>query len=163
LLVSIATAVGALVMLNVEFDAPESNIKTFGDALWWAVSTVTTVGYGDRYPTTTEGRVVAFILMLLGLGLFSVVTARIATFLIVEDSTDDESVHARLGRIEQLLEEHSRMNTRGSETALTSTGTAGLEVVDALPGEAAEADTATLVASAGSSFRGNDVRDEYET
>jgi voltage-gated potassium channel len=43
-----------------------SNIKNFGDGLWWAITTVTTVGYGDRYPTTTEGRCLAVGLMIMG-------------------------------------------------------------------------------------------------
>ena len=42
---------------------PESNIRTAGDAIWWAVATITTVGYGDRYPVTAEGRVVTATLM----------------------------------------------------------------------------------------------------
>jgi voltage-gated potassium channel len=100
-LVAVATIAGAVTILNVELGAPDPNIRTFGDAVWWAVSTVTTVGYGDRYPTTSEGRLIAFVLMVLGLGLFSAVTARIATFFIVDDATD--SVSARLDRIELLL------------------------------------------------------------
>jgi voltage-gated potassium channel len=103
LLVSVATIAGAIIVLNVEFDAPDSNIQSFGDALWWAVSTVTTVGYGDRYPTTSEGRAVAFVLMVLGLGLFSVVTARIASFFLAEEEQD--GVSARLERIEALLQQ----------------------------------------------------------
>src|SRR6059058_579080 len=51
--------------------APGSNIKTADDAIWWAFATVTTVGYGDRYPVTPEGRFVAALLMCAGVGLFS--------------------------------------------------------------------------------------------
>lgn len=89
----IATAVlavflGALAMLDAEREAPTSptganpNITTFGDALWWATTTVTTVGYGDRYPVTFEGRLVAFVLMLVGIGTVGVITAALATWLI---------------------------------------------------------------------------------
>jgi voltage-gated potassium channel len=56
-----------------------ANIKTFGDALWWALSTMTTVGYGDRYPTTGEGRLVAGGLMLAGVALLGVITASLAS------------------------------------------------------------------------------------
>ena len=61
--------VAAISILQVE-SAPESNIKTAEDALWWALTTMTTVGYGDRYPVTTEGRLIAGVLMCAGVGLF---------------------------------------------------------------------------------------------
>ncbi len=57
----------------------ESNITTAGDALWWSITTITTVGYGDRYPVTFEGRILAMILMLAGLGLFGVLSGIIAS------------------------------------------------------------------------------------
>jgi voltage-gated potassium channel len=59
-------------------------IATPFDALWWGISTMTTVGYGDVYPTTAEGRIAASALMLLGIGLFSAVTAIITSFLVSE-------------------------------------------------------------------------------
>ena len=65
-----------------------SNIKTFTDGLWWAVTTVTTVGYGDRYPTTTEGRFLAVLLMITGISLVGVITASVAAWF-VKLSQDD--------------------------------------------------------------------------
>jgi len=60
------------------------------DALWWGITTMTTVGYGDVYPTTAEGRIAASALMLLGIGLFSAVTAVITSFLVSQrDSAPD--------------------------------------------------------------------------
>jgi voltage-gated potassium channel len=59
--------VGALAVLDVEQSAPEAKILTFGDALWWAITTITTVGYGDMYPVTPLGRVVAAALMMSGI------------------------------------------------------------------------------------------------
>ncbi len=59
--------------------SPSSNIKTAEDAIWWAYCTMTTVGYGDKYPVTTEGRVIGMILMTFGVGLFSTFTAFIAS------------------------------------------------------------------------------------
>jgi voltage-gated potassium channel len=56
------------------------NIQTFGDALWWAAETVTTVGYGDRYPVTPVGRLVAVGLMVVGVSLIGVLTAGIAAW-----------------------------------------------------------------------------------
>lgn len=73
---------GALAILDAERGKPGANIESFGDAAWWAVVTVSTVGYGDRYPVTAEGRAVALGLMLGGVALLGVVTASIASWLI---------------------------------------------------------------------------------
>ena len=59
-----------------------SNIKTFNDGLWWAVTTVTTVGYGDRYPTTSEGRLLAVLLMITGISLVGAITASVAAWFV---------------------------------------------------------------------------------
>ena len=77
-----AVALGAVAVLDVERGDPDANITTFGDALWWATTTVTTVGYGDRFPVTWEGRVIAVALMLVGISLVGVVTASVAAWLI---------------------------------------------------------------------------------
>ncbi|MGL5891274.1 MAG: potassium channel family protein [Bacteroidia bacterium] len=69
----------SIAIVQVEND-PESNIKTGEDALWWAFSTITTVGYGDRYPVTTEGRFIAVILMTVGVGLFGTFAAFVTTW-----------------------------------------------------------------------------------
>lgn len=58
------------------------NISDYGTALWWAVTTITTVGYGDTFPTSAEGRGVAMFLMLVGISFFSWVTANISAFLL---------------------------------------------------------------------------------
>ncbi|MFH0761447.1 MAG: ion transporter [Bacteroidota bacterium] len=68
-------------ILIVETD-PASNIKTAGDALWWSFSTITTVGYGDRFPVTVFGRLIGVILMCAGVGLFGTFTAYISTWFI---------------------------------------------------------------------------------
>jgi voltage-gated potassium channel len=65
-----------------------SNIKTFSDGLWWAVTTVTTVGYGDRYPTTTEGRTLAVLLMITGISLVGVITASVAAWFVKMSQED---------------------------------------------------------------------------
>lgn len=61
---------------------PESNIRTPEEALWWAFVTITTVGYGDRYPVTGEGRVVAAILMVAGVGLFGTLSGFLAAWFV---------------------------------------------------------------------------------
>ncbi len=79
---AMSVGLGALAILDAEHEASGANITTFGDALWWATTTVTTVGYGDRFPVTTEGRLIAAVLMVVGIGLVGSVTASIATWLL---------------------------------------------------------------------------------
>jgi voltage-gated potassium channel len=83
------------------------NIISVEDALWWAIATMTTVGYGDRVPVTTEGRAIAVFLMALGISLFSVVTASIAAFFVRPEETEQtaslEDIVERLDRLERLL------------------------------------------------------------
>lgn len=82
--------VGALAVLDVEQWSPDAKITTFGDALWWATATITTVGYGDMYPVTPIGRLVATALMMSGIAVLGVVTASIASWLVqrVEDTAE---------------------------------------------------------------------------
>jgi len=89
-----AVGLGALAVLDAEQDAEGANITTFGDALWWASTTVTTVGYGDRFPVTTTGRLVAVALMLVGIAVIGAITASVAAWLIgqVERAPSDGGV-----------------------------------------------------------------------
>lgn len=77
--------------------AQESNIRTAGNALWWAFATITTVGYGEYYPITAEGRIVAAILMTAGVGLFGAFSAALAAWFLVpeNEATDAELVKMR--------------------------------------------------------------------
>ena len=82
-LFSILIAYVAAIQITItERDVPTSNIKSFGDGLWWAVTTVTTVGYGDKFPTTSMGRVLAVGLMLVGISLMGVITASVAAWFV---------------------------------------------------------------------------------
>jgi voltage-gated potassium channel len=92
--------VGAVLVRSVEEGAAEANIHTLGDALWWAVTTATTVGYGDKYPTTGAGRLLAAGLMLLGIGLFGILTASLSSFFVAESRESDVArVEAELTRL----------------------------------------------------------------
>ena len=96
---------GAATELGFERHAPGANIRNYGDALWWAVSTVSTVGYGDVYPTTAGGRGVAIVLMLVGLGLLGTVTANLASFLVARNNdSEKQTLQQRLGHMEEMLE-----------------------------------------------------------
>ena len=67
--------IGSSAIAFIEPPAPGSNIETGGDAFWWAFVTITTVGYGDRYPVTGAGRFVGMITMAVGIGIFGVLTS----------------------------------------------------------------------------------------
>ena len=75
----------ALAILDAESTTLGSKITNLADAIWWAFSTLTTVGYGDIYPVSAEGRVIAAVLVVFGLGSLSVITANIATWFIEGD------------------------------------------------------------------------------
>jgi voltage-gated potassium channel len=77
-----SVGLGALAILDAERNAQDANITNLGDALWWATTTVTTVGYGDHFPVTTTGRFVAVALMLMGIALVGSITAAVAAWLI---------------------------------------------------------------------------------
>jgi voltage-gated potassium channel len=77
-LVTIVLQIGSTWVLRFEDVNPDANIKTGADALWWAFVTITTVGYGDKYPTTNGGRLIGVVLMTTGVGIFSVFTGFIA-------------------------------------------------------------------------------------
>ncbi len=98
---AVTLVLGAWLVLLFEENAKGGNIHNYPDALWWAVVTVTTVGYGDRFPVTGGGRVVAVVLMLVGIGLIGVLTATVASVFIKEhtDATKEEykKGHADLG------------------------------------------------------------------
>jgi voltage-gated potassium channel len=84
----------ALAVLDAERNQPGANIHTFGTALWWAVTTVMTVGYGDHVPVTLEGRLVAVGLMIGGIALVGAVSASFASWLIERLSAVEEDAAA---------------------------------------------------------------------
>ena len=70
----------SLGVYDAEHRDPSANITSFGDAIWWAFVTITTIGYGDYYPVTLEGRAIAVVLMLSGLALVSIITISIGSW-----------------------------------------------------------------------------------
>jgi voltage-gated potassium channel len=86
--------VAAVAVLDAERGSPDANIKTFGDAAWWAATTITTVGYGDRVPTSAEGKWVGVALMLGGIALAGTITAALASWF-VEHIGDVERADAK--------------------------------------------------------------------
>lgn len=97
--------VAALAVLDAERLDPDASITSFGDAWWWALTTMTTVGYGDTFPVTTTGRFIAAALMVGGIALLGTVTATLASWLAdrvreEEAASDDVLVELRALRRE---------------------------------------------------------------
>ncbi len=101
----VLTIFASIAILNCETH-PDSNIQNASDALWWAFVTITTVGYGDFYPVTLLGRIVAVILMTAGVGLFGTFTAYVATFFLEQEEAKEEK------REERILEEIKAIRER---------------------------------------------------
>jgi voltage-gated potassium channel len=109
---------GAIIVYLAERHAPHSNIHTLGESVWWSITTVTTVGYGDYVPVTVVGRVTACFIMAIGLLTLAVLTAQVASSFVAQapgrrqpgpqaDAPPSEVTLAeldrRLARIEELL------------------------------------------------------------
>ena len=109
---------GSLAVLEAERGQPGSDINSLGDALWWAMTTVTTVGYGDLEIVTGRGRLVAVALMIGGITLLGLVTATLASWIVERVSEEDKANEAAtVAHIEELLEEIRRLTRSGDEPA----------------------------------------------
>ena len=82
--------IGTLLMLTVEQYAPDANITTAGDSIWWGLVTISTVGYGDVYPVTTYGRMIGVVLIIAGVGIFTTTTSFLARWFLRPRSQPDE-------------------------------------------------------------------------
>ena len=105
--------IASTVVASIE-GGEQASIHSFADALWWAVVTITTVGYGDMVPVTVVGRAVATILMLGGVAFFSGVTANLASFLVKGSDTEKKDLSQLTKEIESLRGELARL--RGDAT-----------------------------------------------
>jgi voltage-gated potassium channel len=104
LLAVVAVVLGGLAIHTVE-GGPTGHIHSVGDGIWWAIVTATTVGYGDISPATTEGRIIAVALMLLGIGVIGAFTATVASFFVAqEEGSELAEIAARLERVEAKLD-----------------------------------------------------------
>lgn len=133
------SVVAALAVLDAERRAPEgaANITGFGDAMWWAITTITTVGYGDRFPVTAAGRAVAVALMLCGIALLGVVTATLASWLVqrvAEAEQDSQAATQRqvaeLAAELKALREHLIANSVAPQTGEAAIGRQAVAVRD---------------------------------
>ncbi len=81
----------SFLVLQFESRSPDSNIKTGSDAIWWGFVTITTVGYGDRFPVTLAGRLVGLFVMLTGVGIIAALASILASLLVPPPPSDEEA------------------------------------------------------------------------
>ena len=112
LLALLVVMFGSLMVYAFESRAPDSNIKSGGDAAWWSLVTITTVGYGDRFPTSPGGRLVGVVTMMFGIGLFGVLTSVMASKFLAPPEQAESEMPATRGNVEALLEELKQVNER---------------------------------------------------
>ena len=105
----------SVAILQVE-QVDGANIKTPSDAMWWSIVTMTTVGYGDKYPTTTIGRVIASFLMVSGVGLFGMLSGSVTSWILnpveVRQEVDLEAIQNELQLIHSRLDEITSIHTK---------------------------------------------------
>jgi voltage-gated potassium channel len=87
----IVLVASSVLVLQFESRSPDANIKTGGDALWWAVVTITTVGYGDQYPVTLLGRLTGVAVMFAGVGIIGALASILASVLVPQPEKPDEA------------------------------------------------------------------------
>lgn len=103
--------ISSIAVLSFE-TVPGANIRTAGDALWWALCTITTVGYGDYYPVTWEGRAVAGLLMTVGVGIIGVISGWMVSLFTHRDFAREEgeleSLRREIAEIKEMLRQRDR-------------------------------------------------------
>jgi len=107
LIVLVLNLIAAAAVMEFERGNPQANIDSYPDALWWAVTTITTVGYGDRFPMSPAGRGVAVVLMIAGIAMFGVITATIAAYFVEQKAEEDMA-----GRLDQIVTRLDRIEAR---------------------------------------------------
>ena len=113
---SFVVFVGGTTVWHLEGDRPGTTFRSWGDGIWWALTTLTTVGYGDHVPATTSGRVVAAMIMIMGVGVLGAVAAVVALIFASSVARREERILEAEGRsLEARLE--ARLDTLDARLA----------------------------------------------
>jgi voltage-gated potassium channel len=104
----ILLTVGSMAVLYFEDKNPDANIHNGNDAIWWSIVTITTVGYGDRYPITNGGRIVGIVTMMVGIGIFGVITSFMANAFMAPTKEQREAA-AKKAELEKQKEEAAQL------------------------------------------------------
>ncbi len=131
LLAGMVLSASSILILQFEVGAPDGNIKTGGDALWWAIVTITTVGYGDFYPVTALGRITAVFVMFAGVGIIGALASILASLLVAPSSPDE----AATGETSSVSVAASAVDPGSAAASAVDPGAAAASAVD--PGSAA--------------------------
>ncbi len=126
LIAIILVTVGSMLILRAERHAPHAEIISGKTAIWWAIVTMTTVGYGDFVPVTDSGRLLALCLMVFGIGVFAVLTSFIASKFVASERDDSDliakiieensAIQAELLEIKQLLQQQKDVGQEGRQS-----------------------------------------------
>jgi voltage-gated potassium channel len=125
----IVLEVGAVLILDAESTSTQANIHTGIDALWWNIVTLATVGYGDKFPVTTAGRVIGVVVIVVGVGLFSALTSFLAQWFIKPRATDEQTQAAHSVEIQNLSQLSVLLRTYDVQRLLADTQRPPAEVL----------------------------------
>ena len=109
LLTILVLTVASVLVLQFESQSPDANITTGGDALWYSIVTITTVGYGDFYPVTIGGRITAMFIMFMGVGIIGALASILASLLVGGSAPAEEEetpAAAPAPSVEEELNDH---------------------------------------------------------
>ncbi len=128
-------------MLKAESASAQANIKTGIDALWWNIVTLATVGYGDKYPVTTAGRVIGVVVIVAGVGLFSALTSFLAQWFLKPRAADEQPQGANAAEIQDLNRLSVLLRTYDVQRLLADTQRPPAEVLAELRQKVADINT----------------------
>ncbi|WP_045400406.1 potassium channel family protein [Vibrio hyugaensis] len=112
LLMVVLITLGSSAMLFIEGQSPEANIQTGTDALWWAFVTISTVGYGDHYPVTTGGKLLAVMVIICGVGIFGMISGLITSILTAPTRQQDHRSKNKEKLLKQVLDRQEQILNR---------------------------------------------------